>query len=221
MKRYKFLRKNLKSENGNHKWKKGQWYKTEGNLMMCLRGFHCSKGIYQAFSYVHGELLTEVEVKGKSIKEDDKEVWEKMKVTKVWKWTKTDSVLFSIYAARLTLNIFEEKYPDDKRPRLAIESAEKYLKNPNKKNKVAANAAADAAYAAYAAYAAADAADAADAAYAAYAAADAANAANAAYAAYAAYAAANAAEYAAADAAIYKKLEAWMKKHLVELKELK
>ena len=40
MKRYKFLRTGLKSENGNFKWKIGQWYK-EDNIEMCERGFHC------------------------------------------------------------------------------------------------------------------------------------------------------------------------------------
>jgi hypothetical protein len=118
--------------------------------------------------------------------------------------TKETRIKYAIFAAEQVLYIFEDKYPDDSRPRKAIESAEEYLNNPN----AAAYAAADAADAADAAYAAADAADDAYAAYAAtYAAADAAYAtdaddAYAAYAAtYAAYAAADAAAYAAAHAA--------------------
>ena len=105
---------------------------------------------------------------------------------------KMQSVKYAIFAAEQVLDIYEKKYPDDDRPRLAIEAAKKYLKNPNAKTAKtadaraaadAAYAAADAAYAAYAAYArAADA----RAAYAA--AARAAYAADAAYAAYAAYA---------------------------------
>ena len=66
-----------------------------------------------------------------------------------------DKIRYAIFAARLVLHIFEEKYPKDKRPRLAIEAAENYLKNPTEENKYAATyaayAAADAAYAAYAA----------------------------------------------------------------------
>jgi hypothetical protein len=117
-------------------------------------------------------------------------------------FTKRKTVEYTIYSAKLVLHIFEEKYPTDKRPRNAIETAEKYLQD-----NTAADAAANAANAA--AYAAADAA--ANAAYAAFAAANAAaNAADAAYAtnaaantAYAADAAANAAANAAyaADAA--------------------
>ena len=92
---------------------------------------------------------------------------------------------FAILCAESVLKYFEDKYPDDDRPRKAIEAAKEYLKT-----KLAAYAAADAADAAYAAYAAADAADAARAAYA---------------AAGAAYAAAGVA-YAAADAAYNKTL---------------
>jgi hypothetical protein len=137
----------------------------------------------------------------------------------------------AILCAEEVIGIYEKKYPDDKRPRLAIEAAIAYANNPSEENRIAAanaaNAAYDAAYAyvayaayaaayvAYAAYAAADAAnaayaDAADAADAAYAYADAAaayaDAADAAYAASAAYASAayaDAADAYAADADAY------------------
>jgi rRNA-processing protein FCF1 len=73
--------------------------------------------------------------------------------------THSQQVQYAIFAAEQVLDIFEKEYPDDKRPRKAIEAAKAYLKNPTEKNKnAAADAAADAAaYAAYAAaYAAAD-----------------------------------------------------------------
>ena len=100
-------------------------------------------------------------------------------------------VAYAIYAAEQVIDIYEGKYPDNKKPREAIEAAKECLKNPTEENKKkAANAASAAAYAAAdAAYAAAYAAAAdAAAAYAAYAnvAADAAADAAAAYAAYAA-----------------------------------
>jgi hypothetical protein len=108
-------------------------------------------------------------------------------------------ILFAILCAESVLKYFENKYPNDNRPRKAIEAAKNYLKDPSAANKKVAYAAAYAAAAAdAAAYAAAAAA--ADAyAAAAYAAADAAADA----AAYAAAAAADAADDAdaAADAA--------------------
>jgi hypothetical protein len=115
-------------------------------------------------------------------------------------------VAYAIYAAKQVIDIFEKKYPDDKRPRQAINAAIKCLKNPTKVNKALAKTAAAAA-----AYAAADAAAAA--AYAAaYADADA-------YAAYAAADAAYAAAYADADAA-YVAADAGKKKEM-QLKILK
>jgi hypothetical protein len=98
--------------------------------------------------------------------------------------TKKQAVELAILFAERVLPIFEVKYPDDKRPRLAIEAAKEWLKNPTAKNKKAYAAYAYA-YAAYAAYAAACAAAAADDAAAAAAASDAACAAAASDDAYA------------------------------------
>ena len=87
---------------------------------------------------------------------------------------------YAIFAAEQVIDIFENKYPNDKRPRLAIEAARKVLENDTAENRRAAAAAAAAAYACAAAYA---------------------YAADAAYAYAAAAAAADAYDYAAADAA--------------------
>jgi len=140
-KRYKFLKlKNnkLESSSGNEIWSVGKWEKFDGELKMCESGFHCSKDKYDAFSYVQGEILAEVEVKGKSIKEKNKEVWSGMRLVKLWKWQKKDSVALSIFSAELCLNNFEKVYPDDKRPRKAIEAAKRWLKEPIEANKFAA-----------------------------------------------------------------------------------
>ena len=188
--KYKFLRleKNkIKSENGDVPcyWKIGEWKKEE-NINICQKGFHCSNTILDALYWVKGEVLAIVKTKGESIKQNNKECWQEMKIVKAYRWTKKDSLQLAIFSAELVLPIFEKKYPDDYRPRKAIEAAKKVLQKDTKKNRLAA---ADAAYAA--AHAAHAAAHAAYAAYAADAAAD---------AVYAAYAAADAAD-AAADAA--------------------
>jgi hypothetical protein len=61
--------------------------------------------------------------------------------------TKTDCIRYAIYAAEQVVDIFEKKYPDDKRPREAIDAAKRYVKNPSKKNKDAAYAVCAAVYA--------------------------------------------------------------------------
>ena len=90
--------------------------------------------------------------------------------------SKKQKVQYAVFAAEQVIDIYEKKYPDDERPRKAIEAAKDYLKSPSKKTKAAAaaayaaaayaDAAANAAYAAYnAAYADAAADAAVDAAY--------------------------------------------------------
>ena len=57
---------------------------------------------------------------------------------------------YAIFAAEKVLDIFETKYPDDERPRKAIEAAEGVVNSNTKENRSAAAAAASAAYTAYA-----------------------------------------------------------------------
>lgn len=66
-KRYKFL-DGFNSEHGDHTWEIGKWYKCNGQLEMCKRGFHCSKQIGEAFSYVQGNVLAQVSVRGKHLR---------------------------------------------------------------------------------------------------------------------------------------------------------
>ena len=71
--------------------------------------------------------------------------------------TRPQYLAYAIFAAEQVIDIYEKKYPDNKKPREAIEAAKKVLENDTKENRDAAAAAyADAADA----YAAADAADA-------------------------------------------------------------
>jgi hypothetical protein len=106
-------------------------------------------------------------------------------------FNRKQTIQYAVFAAEQVIGDYERKYPDDKRPREAIEAAKKCIEKRNKKNIAAATAAAAAA-AATAATAAAYAA---------------ATASAYAYAANAAAYAANAAAYAAAYAAKKKKLQ--------------
>src|SRR3990167_6202909 len=44
-------------------------------------------------------------------------------------------VSYAIYAAEQVIDIYEKEYPDDKRPREAIEAAKKCVDNPSSENK--------------------------------------------------------------------------------------
>jgi len=53
-------------------------------------------------------------------------------------FTKPQAVLYSIFAAERCLPAFEKEFPNDKRPRLAIEAARKWLNSQTEENKYAA-----------------------------------------------------------------------------------
>jgi hypothetical protein len=138
---WKSMKAGLKSANGGIDWKVGEWFK-EDKIKICERGFHASKEPLQAMGYVNCEILARVEVRGKSIKQDDKECWSEMRIKKAYEWTKEDSVSLAIFAAEMCLKNYEKQYPDDKRPRNAIEAAKAWLKNPTKENESASAASA-------------------------------------------------------------------------------
>jgi hypothetical protein len=141
MKKYKFLRlkgKKIVSNSGNQGWKIGEWVKCKEKLDMCNVGLHCSPTIYQAFSYVQGEVVAKVECRGKKIIQEDKECWEEMRIVEARKWDKKASVSLAIYSAQLVLKNYEKEYPGDMRPREAIEAAKKVLFHDTPKNRAAA-----------------------------------------------------------------------------------
>ena len=130
------------------KFKKGIWHKHKGDIKICEAGFHASKNIIDAMNYVNAGWIAKVQVRGKSIIQNDKECWSEMKIVEWKKWTKKDSVSLAIFAAELVLKNYEKEYPDDKRPREAIEAAKKVLKANTAKNRSAAEFAAESAWSA-------------------------------------------------------------------------
>ena len=50
-------------------------------------------------------------------------------------WTKRENAKLSVFCAELVLSNWEKEYPDDDRPRQAIESAKRWLNEPTEENK--------------------------------------------------------------------------------------
>ncbi len=117
-----------------------------------------SRGKVEELSFINKEIITLKDMLTSELPLKDKFWW----LCRKCELTQDENVLIAIKCAKVVLHLFEDKYPDDDRPRKAILVAEKYLET-------GVAHAADAAYAAYAAAAV-------DAAYAAAAAAAAANA---------------------------------------------
>ena len=151
---YKTLLDGLESDHGKCKWTVGKWKRVR-SVSLCNKGFHCSELILDAMKYVSPGVIAEVEVRGKSDIQEDKQAWSEMRLIKTWDWTKEDSVALAIYSSELVIKNFEKEYPDDKRPREAIKAAKKWLKNPTEENESAAWSARSAWSAAWAARSAA------------------------------------------------------------------
>ena len=118
-------------------WIIGEWREEKEPAELC-KGLNCSPRIYDAMQYVNMEVIAQVEIKGKTIKSFNKFTCQSMMIKKAWKWEKKDSVALSIFAAELCIKNFEKIYPNDKRPRQAIEAAKAWLENPTEENKNAA-----------------------------------------------------------------------------------
>ena len=150
---WKSLKTGMQSEHGSIKWELQKWYKHTGDINICHAGYHASENIVDAIQYVTPDIIALVEVRGENQTQEDKECWSEMRIIRTWEFTKKLSVQIAIYSAELVIDIFEKKYPDDKRPRDAIKSEKKWIKNPSES--AYASAAASAAYAAAYAYASA------------------------------------------------------------------
>jgi len=206
---------------GRGKWHKphsqkrpGKWMPLIKDIYPCRKGYHVCEG-EQVLKWINKELY-EVEIRGEQIKQENKIVAQQARlVRRITTWNDRTARLFACDCAEHVLHIFEEKYPEDKRPRKAIKVARAYINKKATKEELskaridAAAVAADAYAAAVNAVrnAAAAASHAADASYAAV---------NAVRNAAASYAAAVAASYAAGADAAYEKERKWQYKQLLK-----
>src|SRR5437879_4164762 len=97
--RWKFLHEvdgRFRSEHGNMSWHVNHWVRVDGDMELCANGFHCSRRLSEAFSYVQGELVAKVLVRGDSDVSSDKEAWREMKLVDVRRWSKMDSVALAV-----------------------------------------------------------------------------------------------------------------------------
>jgi hypothetical protein len=220
---YKFLLEGMHSSSGKlGPWQLGEWRSLgrQHKLELCQAGFHCSDTPLRALGYVKGAVVAEVEGRGDELKDQDgsKSCFRELRVVRAWKWTPVDSILLAAFSAELALPAFEKAYPDDKRPRQAIEVARRAAELLSSGDRSATSAAAAEAAAAEAAAAAAGSA--------AWSAAEAAAEAAAAAAWSAAEAAAEAAAAAAGSAAwsarssVTQQINEWILGHLVEMEEI-
>ena len=173
---YKALSADGRSCNGGHsKWslpilqpdgtyQPGRWMRRIENIVPCKRGYH----VFERKDILHwaNATLYEAEVRGETIDHGDKIVAESARLIRPVSGCNERTLrLFACRVAEDVLPLFEAQYPDDYRPRKAIETARRHADGKATDSELAAarDAARDAARAAEdaawdAAWAAADAA---------------------------------------------------------------
>ena len=153
IKGYRFVTDDLKSQHGDIQWVIGKWQKCKGELALCENGFHASEKPIDSLNYLFGTRWFECEVRGEILKDTDKFCASEMRLMR--EIPKKVIQQFAIDCAYHVLQILEDEYPDDKRPRQALRAAKAYLKSPTEENLERLNAAWAVAYTADAARAAA------------------------------------------------------------------
>jgi hypothetical protein len=147
----------LPVKNKDGTWQAGDWMPHIEDIELCRRGYHACEW-KDVLRWGSAELYI-VELGGKVIIGDDKVVAQTARLlSRVEAWNDRTLRLFACDCAERVLPTFECKYPDDKRPRLAIETARRYANGAATLDELAAASAAASAAAWAAASAAASAA---------------------------------------------------------------
>jgi len=133
VKYYKILVKGKSCNGGKCDWflprrGPGKWMSpVEGKLEMCSRGYHIVKA-EDILDWTKEDCeIFGVEPKGKVTYGDNKGICRSARLIKKLEWDDRIARSFACDCAERVLPIFEKEYPNDKRPRAAIEAARGYL----------------------------------------------------------------------------------------------
>jgi len=144
MKYYKFLTEDNKGSNSGFDFteylptdKPGKWLPKIDDIVMCQSGYHACKKA-DVFEWINAQMYV-VEFRGKKLKGDNKDCAQEMRfVRRVENYNDKILRLFACWCAEEVLPIYEKKYPNDNRPRNAIEVAKRYANGKATKDELAA-----------------------------------------------------------------------------------
>src|SRR4030042_4100709 len=115
MKCYRFVTKELKSQNGDVQWKVGEWQKLGNNLplKLCENGLHASKKPLDSLNNVYGRRWFWAEAKGEKLEDNGKFCCREIRLIR--EISKSLIVQFAVDCAKHLLPIFEKQVANDKR----------------------------------------------------------------------------------------------------------
>jgi len=103
--------------------RKGKWMPKVKDVKCCRYGYHVCTIDQMTHWLKNGVEIWECEVRGENDVEKNKSSWEQIRLIKKVSWSDKKSRLFAADCAEHVLDLFEEKYPNDKRPREAIQAS--------------------------------------------------------------------------------------------------
>ena len=105
----------------------GEWMPPILDVVLCRRGYHLCRPADLILWL--GPAIYEAEGRGEHLEADGKTVWAEARLLRcVDTWTERTVRLFVADCAEHVLPLFEGTYPDDRRPRQAIEAARAYAR---------------------------------------------------------------------------------------------
>lgn len=139
----------LPTRNEDGTWTPGAWVEVEGDIEACVNGLHACRD--EQVLWWLGPAMFALEYDGEPEDAGDKVVGRRARLLRRFEtWNERTARLFACDCAERVLPIYERDYPNDRRPRAAIETARRFAKgNATRKELAAARDAAwDAAWAA-------------------------------------------------------------------------
>jgi len=120
-----------------HDGQPGEWLPKVDKLEMCEFGWHYADENH-IIAWLR-EQIFEVEVRGEVLDGDNKSTAQEMRlVRKCEGWNERTARLLACEYAERVLPIYEKHYPDDKRPRQAIETARRFANGEATQEELAA-----------------------------------------------------------------------------------
>ena len=136
----------LPVENPDGTWTPGEWMpEIQGELELYANGYHLTDADH-LLDWLNASVY-EAEPSKEMLEGNDKIVCRSVRLLRKMHWSDRIARLFACDCAERTLPIFEKDYPDDKRPRHAVEVARLYADGKASESELAAarDAATDAA----------------------------------------------------------------------------
>jgi hypothetical protein len=116
------LKWSLPVQNADGTWTPGEWMpEVKGTLTLCKNGYHLTDTEH-LLNWLNSTIY-EAEPSSELIRGDDKVACRSVRLLKKMNWDDRIARLFACDCAERVLPLYEKNYPDDKRPRYAVEVA--------------------------------------------------------------------------------------------------